>query len=92
MKVGAPNSNIKKDVSSIPPMNDPKESICYYFQNKGHWKHSCPKYLVDLKKNKGKVIGTSCMFTIGLHAASTSNNWIQINVNMCTYAYPYAYS
>ena len=45
-------------------------------QEKGHRKRRYPKYLEDLKKNNGKGVGTSGMFTIELHLGSTSNNWI----------------
>ena len=29
----------------IPAVSDPKETTCYYCNDKGHWKRSCPKYL-----------------------------------------------
>lgn len=35
-KVGNPNSNPKKAVLDITSVNDPKEAICYYYQEKGH--------------------------------------------------------
>lgn len=37
-------------------MNDPKEAICYYCQEKGHWKRTFPMYLEDLKEKKPKVL------------------------------------
>lgn len=55
-------------------MNDPEEAVCYYCQEKGHWKDSFPKYLEDLKKKKSKGTATSGMFKIELHSTSTSNN------------------
>lgn len=62
-KVFAPNSNPMKEVSDIPSMNDPKESIFYYFEQKGHLKHSYPKHLEDPKKKKEKGARNLGMFT-----------------------------
>ena len=36
----------------IVPCTIPKESICFYFQEKGHWLRSCPDYLKDLRKGR----------------------------------------
>ena len=33
---GSPNPNPKKDVSDIPPMNEPIDTICYYYHEMGH--------------------------------------------------------
>nr|GFA44248.1 hypothetical protein [Tanacetum cinerariifolium] len=38
----------------IAHTSDPKEAVCFYCNTKGHWKHSCPKYLKDLKDGKVK--------------------------------------
>lgn len=73
-KVCNPHSNPKKDVSDIAPVNNPKEAISYYCQEKCHWKHSFPMYFEDLKKNKAKGIRTSGMFTTELHLDSTFIN------------------
>ncbi|GKF63926.1 LRR receptor-like serine/threonine-protein kinase ERECTA, partial [Tanacetum coccineum] len=43
----------RKAESKIAPTSDPKEAVCFYRNTKGHWKHSCPKYLKDLKDGKG---------------------------------------
>ena len=32
----------------------PKESVCFYCQEKGHWLRSCPNYLRDLRDGKVK--------------------------------------
>ncbi|GJR67680.1 retrotransposon protein, putative, ty1-copia subclass [Tanacetum coccineum] len=42
----------RKAESEIAPTSDPKEAVCFYYNTKGHWKHSCPKYLKDLKDGK----------------------------------------
>ncbi|GJY34865.1 retrotransposon protein, putative, ty1-copia subclass [Tanacetum coccineum] len=36
----------------IAPTSDPKEAVCFYYNIKGHWKHSCPKYPKDLQDGK----------------------------------------
>ncbi|GKA36990.1 retrotransposon protein, putative, ty1-copia subclass, partial [Tanacetum coccineum] len=43
----------RKAESEIAPTSDPKEAVCFYCNTKGHWNHSCPKYLKDLKDGKG---------------------------------------
>ena len=37
----------------------PKESICFYFQEKGHWRRSCPIYLRDLRDGRVKTYGST---------------------------------
>ena len=37
----------------------PKESICFYCQEKGHWRQSCPNYLRDLRN--GRVKGMTAL-------------------------------
>ncbi|GKC16130.1 LRR receptor-like serine/threonine-protein kinase ERECTA [Tanacetum coccineum] len=44
----------RKVESEIAPTSDPKEAVCFYYNTKGHWKRSCPKYLKDLKDEKVK--------------------------------------
>ncbi|GJX66334.1 retrotransposon protein, putative, ty1-copia subclass [Tanacetum coccineum] len=46
----APVLTAKFEIAST---SDPKESVCFYCNTKGHWKRSCPKYLKDLKDGKG---------------------------------------
>ncbi|KAJ9546436.1 hypothetical protein OSB04_018979 [Centaurea solstitialis] len=66
----------KAETSDISPTSDPKEAICFYCQEKVHWKRSCPKYLEDLNMNKAKGCGTSGIFKIELHSTLVSNSWI----------------
>ncbi|GJX69837.1 retrotransposon protein, putative, ty1-copia subclass [Tanacetum coccineum] len=44
----------RKSESEIAPTSNPKEAVCFYYNIKGHWKRSCPKYLKDLKDGNGK--------------------------------------
>ncbi|GJW09833.1 FAR1-related sequence 5-like protein [Tanacetum coccineum] len=66
----------RKVDSEIAPTGDPKEAVCFYCNTKGHWKHSCPKYLKDLKDGKVKKGGHSGMFMIELHNTTTSDSWV----------------
>ncbi|GKF64443.1 retrotransposon protein, putative, ty1-copia subclass, partial [Tanacetum coccineum] len=49
----------RKVDSEIAPTSDLKEAVCFYYNTKGHWKRSCPKYLKDLKDGKVKKGGHS---------------------------------
>ena len=40
----------RKANSEIVSCTIPKESICFYCQEKGHWLQSCSDYLKDLRK------------------------------------------
>ncbi|GKE75426.1 retrotransposon protein, putative, ty1-copia subclass [Tanacetum coccineum] len=44
----------RKAESEIAPTSDLKEAVCFYYNTKGHWKRSCPKYLKNLKDEKVK--------------------------------------
>ncbi|GJU68406.1 retrotransposon protein, putative, ty1-copia subclass [Tanacetum coccineum] len=44
----------RKVESEIAPTSDPKKAVCFYYNTKGHWRRSCPKYLKDLKDGKVK--------------------------------------
>ena len=37
----------------------PKESICFYCQEKGHWRRSCPIYLRDLRDGRVETYGSN---------------------------------
>jgi hypothetical protein len=76
-KVGQSNQGLKRKFDpEIAPSTDPNEAICFYCQEKGHWKRSCPKYLDEVKKNKAIGGGSSGMFMIELHSISTSSSWV----------------
>ena len=62
-------------------MNKPKagpkpETKCFYCKGNGHWKQSCPKYLVD--KKDGKVNkGIFDIHVIDVYLTSArSNSWV----------------
>ncbi|GKG36786.1 retrotransposon protein, putative, ty1-copia subclass, partial [Tanacetum coccineum] len=44
----------RKAEYEIAPTSDTKEVVCFYYNKKGHWKHSYPKYLKDLTNEKVK--------------------------------------
>ena len=78
-KMVYPNKGQKRkmDSTDIAPASDPKEAVCFYCQEKGHWKRSCPKYLEDLKAGKVKA-SSSGIFSIEFHNISTSisRSWV----------------
>lgn len=72
-----PNQGLKRKVDSDKaPTTDPKEAICFCYQEKGHWKHSCPEYLQELKQSTAKRHGTLGIFVIILDNMSTSNSQV----------------
>nr|GEW11161.1 hypothetical protein [Tanacetum cinerariifolium] len=42
----------RKAKYDIAPTSDLKEAVCFYCNEKGHWKRICPKFLKDLKDRK----------------------------------------
>ena len=34
----------------------PKEGVCFFYNEQGHWKRNCKLYLEDLKKKKKKRV------------------------------------
>nr|GEU51195.1 hypothetical protein [Tanacetum cinerariifolium] len=76
-----------KERLDIAPTSDPKEALCFYCNIKGHWKHSCPKYLKDLKDGKVKKGSHSGMFMIELHNTTTLDSWVMdtgCGTHICT--------
>ncbi|KAL7619019.1 hypothetical protein Lser_V15G03112 [Lactuca serriola] len=49
----------RKAKSKVVPCAVPKESICFYCQEKGHWRRSCPIYLKDLRDRRVKTYGST---------------------------------
>ncbi|GKE08591.1 retrotransposon protein, putative, ty1-copia subclass [Tanacetum coccineum] len=66
----------RKTESEIVPTSDPKESVCFYCNTKGHWQYSCPKYLKDLKDGKVKKGSHSGMFMIELYNTIILDSWV----------------
>ncbi|KAL7583318.1 hypothetical protein Lser_V15G44084 [Lactuca serriola] len=66
---GESNSQITMDTGNIRSLERtksmiiqcvvPKESICFYCQEKGHWRRSCPIYLKDLRDGRVKKYGST---------------------------------
>ena len=48
----------RKAMSEVVPCPVPKESICFYCQENGHWRRSCPIYLRDLRDGRVKMYGS----------------------------------
>ncbi|KAL7617341.1 hypothetical protein Lser_V15G01165 [Lactuca serriola] len=46
----------RKAMSEVVSCHVPKESICFYCQEKGHWRRSCPIYLRDLRDGRVETI------------------------------------
>ncbi|KAL7600494.1 hypothetical protein Lser_V15G27034 [Lactuca serriola] len=55
VQVGSSSNGPKAKLNaSIPHVSDPKEAVCFYCNQKGHWKRTCPQYLQDIKDGKVK--------------------------------------
>lgn len=56
-KDGISNQGLKRKFDFvITSTTSPKEAICFYYQDKGHWKHNWLKYLEELNKNNDKYV------------------------------------
>nr|GEY47279.1 hypothetical protein [Tanacetum cinerariifolium] len=75
-KKESPVVSLREAKSETAPTSYPKEAVCFYCNTKGHWKHSCPKYLKDRKDEKVEKGSHSCMFMIELHNTTTSDSWV----------------
>ena len=49
----------RKEKSEVVPCAVPKESICFYCQDKGNWRRSCTIYLRDLRDGRVKTYGSA---------------------------------
>ena len=49
----------RKAMSEVVPCPVPKESICFYCQEKRHWRRSCPIYLRDLRDGRIETYGSN---------------------------------
>ena len=56
----------------------PKEGICFFCNELGHWKRNCKLYLDDLKKKKGSGTTSS-----GIHIIEINLSTSDIFVLMC---------
>ena len=53
----------------------PKEGVCFFCNDQGHWKRNCKLYLEDLKKMKSSEATTSGIYVIKVNM-STSASWV----------------
>ena len=53
----------------------PKEGVCFFCNEQGHWKRNCKLYLEDLKKKKSSEATTSGIYVIEVNL-STSASWV----------------
>ena len=53
----------------------PKEGVCFFCDEQGHWKRNCKLYLEDLKKKKSSEATTSGIYVIEVNL-STSASWV----------------
>ncbi|GKD40785.1 retrotransposon protein, putative, ty1-copia subclass [Tanacetum coccineum] len=75
-KIDVPSTSVAVLTVDCAPIIDPKEAVYFYYNTKGYWKRSCPKYLKDLKDRKVKKDGHSGMFMIELHNTTTLDSWV----------------
>ena len=53
----------------------PKEGVCFFCNEQGHWKRNCKLYLEDLKKKKSSEATTSGIYVKEVNL-STSASWV----------------
>ena len=53
----------------------PKERVCFFSNEQGHWKRNCKLYFEDLKKKKSSEATTSGIYVIEVNL-STSASWV----------------
>ncbi|GKE61766.1 putative RNA-directed DNA polymerase [Tanacetum coccineum] len=71
----APKPKEKGKDTSAPKENS-EDATCYHYEEKGHWRNTCQKFLDELKKLKAKGVGPQGTYTIELHSTSSSNYWV----------------
>ncbi|KAL4567872.1 hypothetical protein LXL04_023468 [Taraxacum kok-saghyz] len=69
---GGPNHSGGHGNTSVQAVNDTKEAICFYYNIKGHWKRSCPKYMQDLKDGKVKVLRICVVLSVKTKGSNQS--------------------
>ena len=70
-----PKPKLKPKYKVESQAKPPKEGICFFCNEPGHWKRNCKLYLDDLKKNKGSVTISSSTHVIEINL-SHSDSWI----------------
>ena len=73
---GKGKSNAQPKPKPEPKAKAPKEGVCFFYNEPGHWKRNCKLYLEDLKKKK-KTDDTSSsgIYVIQINF-SPSSSWV----------------
>ena len=58
-----------------PKEKPPKEGVCFFYNEPGHWKRNCKLYLEDLRKKKGIETTALGIYVIQVNL-STSTSWV----------------
>ena len=66
------SQNVPKPKSKTKP---PKEGVCFFCNEPGHWKRNCKLYLEEVKKRKSSETTTSGIYVIEVNL-STSTSWV----------------
>ena len=70
-----PKPKLKPKSKAESQAEPPKEGICFFCNESGHWKRNCKLYLDDLKKKKGSGTTSSGIHVIEINL-STFDSWV----------------
>ena len=51
----------------------PKDKVCFFCNEQGHWKRNCKFNLEDLKKKKGSEVTTSGIYVIEVNLSTSAS-------------------
>ena len=69
-------SNAQPKPKTAPKAKAPKEGVCFFCNEPGHWKRNCKLYLEDLKKKrKSGETNSSGIYVIHINF-SPSSSWV----------------
>ena len=68
-------SNAQPKPKPEPKAKSPKEGVCFFCNEPGHWKRNCKLYLEDLKKKKTGETSSSGIYVIQINF-SPSSSWV----------------
>nr|KAJ0192103.1 hypothetical protein LSAT_V11C800449100 [Lactuca sativa] len=69
------NTGNSPSTNPTPKTKPTPDDDCFHYNENGHWKRNCPKYLEELKNIKANQVGTLGIYVIELHAFRT-NSWV----------------
>ena len=73
---GKGKSNAQPKPKPEPKAKAPKEGVCFFCNEPGHWKRNCKLYLEDLKKKKkNSETSSSGIYVIQINL-SPSSSWV----------------